>query len=105
MYWQLVDVEDATVTQSATGAVVQTWATHLASVEARLMPMVVDERLKSWATPEEDAYEVQLRGSHPTLRPRMRVVADGAYYDIRQIVVPPPFYDHATVLHAVRVTP
>lgn len=104
MYWQRVDVEDATATQSATGAEVLTWSSYIEDVEARLLPLVVDERLKDWATPEEAAYEVQLRGQQD-VEPKMRLVSDSGYYDIRQVLQPPPFGEPCTILHVVKVTP
>jgi hypothetical protein len=110
MYWQRVTIEDSTEVQTATGNPRREWTTFLADVEARVLPLVVDERAETWATPEEDAYEVQLRVADPdtraSLRPRMRVrLDDGSYLDVRRIALPPPFADPTVVLRTVRVTP
>ena len=105
MFWQRVDIENYTESQSATGAVVPTWAALHEDVEARVLPLVVDEKAVAWATPEEDAHEVHLRGSWPDVRPRMRVVDGSTVYDIRQVIAAPPFGTPVTVLHVVRETP
>lgn len=104
MFWTRVDIEDYTEAQSATGAVTPNWSTSMEDVEARVLPLVTDEKAQGWATPDEEAYEVHLRGSQP-VRPRMRVLAAGTYYDVRQVIAPAPFGEPVTVLHVVRVTP
>jgi head-tail adaptor len=105
VFWQRVDIQTSTEVQTATGNPRLTWADFHVDVEARVLPLVVDEKLQVWATPEDDAYEVQLRGAHPDIRPRMRVVVGSDVYDIRHIVQPPPFGTPTTVLGTVRVTP
>jgi hypothetical protein len=100
-----VTIEEPTETQTDSGNVRYTWSAVLSDVEARVLPLVVAEERKTWATPEEDAYEIQLRGAHPTLRPLMRVAIDSEVYDIRRILQPPPFGDPSTILQSVRVTP
>ncbi len=105
-YWQRVTVQSPTLSQTDTGAEVKApWVDHLADVEARLLPLVESEKDTAWATPEEQAYEVQLRGAQPTVLANMRVVTDGQAFDIRQVTQPPPFGTPTTVLHAVLVTP
>ena len=106
MFWTRVDIEDATTEQTGTGNVRPvSWAPVESDVEARLLPLTVTEERTVWATPEEDAYEVQLRGSWLGFRPRMRVSAEGEVYDIRRIIVPPPFGTPVTTLLCVKVTP
>lgn len=104
-YWTRVTVQSRTTTMSDTGAERLAWADRLLDVEARVSPLAHDERLEAWATPEEQAYEVQLRGSQEAVVPRDRVVMDGSYFDVRQVMTPPPFGTPTTVLHVVRVTP
>lgn len=105
MFWQRVTIQDVTESQTGTGHVRLTPDVLLEDVEARILPLVVDERAERWATPEEDAYEIQLRHAHVGIRPRMRVVVDEAIYDIRRILQPPPFADPVTILQCVKVTP
>jgi len=105
VFWTRVDIEQGTEVQSSTGAVTRTWATLHDDVEARLLPLVVDEKVQGWATPEEQAYEVHLRGAWPDVEPLMRVVADGVAYDIRRVLQPPPFGEPTTVLATVREVP
>ena len=105
MWWQRVDIQEASESQSESGAVISDWDTYLSDEEARLLPLVHDERTQAWATPEEQAYEVHLRGALSGIEPRMRVVADGDYFDIRQVIQPPPFGTPVTVLQTVRVLP
>ena len=106
-FWQRVTIQDSTVTLTATGNPRLDWedVDGLTDREARLLPLVVAESKMAWATPEEDAYECQLRGPATGVRPRMRVVIGDAAYDIRGIIEPPPFGDPVTVLHVVLVTP
>ena len=104
MFWTRVDIEQSTEQQTATGNPRLVWAPHLADLEARVLPLVVDETREDWGTPQEDAYEVQLRGRHD-VRPRMRVSAGGQHYDIRKVMQPPPFGEPSTVLLTVLVTP
>lgn len=104
-YWQRVDIESPAQSQTATGNVREIFSVLLEDVEARVLPRIVDEKLETWATPEEDAHEIQLRGSWLAIRPRMRVVHEGAVYDIRRIIQPPPFGEPSTILQTVRVTP
>jgi hypothetical protein len=105
-YWQRVTIQDATQSQTGTGNVRLTWddLEGLEDVEARVLPLAVDEKAQDWATPEEDAYEVHLRGAWAAIRPRMRVVVGDDEYDIRRIVQPPPFGEPSTVLLTVKVT-
>lgn len=104
MYWQRVDVEDAVETRTATGAVVSTWSTVHADVEARVLPVDTTEKSVAWATPEEAAHEVHLRGRWD-VDPTMRVMVDGVAFDVRRVLPPPPFGTPTTVLQCVRVTP
>lgn len=104
-YWQRVDVETSTEVQTATGNPRLSWSSYLTDVEARVLPLDVTEEQQDWATPQEDAYEVHLRGAFPDVRPRMRVVTPDGDYDIRRIRQPPPFGTPTTVLSTVRVTP
>jgi len=104
-FWQRVDIQTSTEVQTGTGNPRLTWADYHVDVEARVLPLVSDEKLQVWATPEEDAYEVQLRGAHPDLDERMRVVVAGEVYEVRGVVQPPPFGTPVTVLHTVKVTP
>ena len=103
-YWQRVTLQTNTPTYSDTGAEVAGWADALADLEARVSPLAHDEKLQVWATPEEEAYEVQLRGV-VAAEPHQRLVHDGSFYDIREVLTPPPFGTPATVLHVVKVTP
>lgn len=104
-FWTRVDIQDADHLQTATGNVRLTpWTTVAHDVEARVLPLAVEEGIKQWATPEEDAYEIQLRGAW-SIRPRMRVLVGSMAYDIRNIIQPPPFGTPTTVLQTVRVTP
>lgn len=104
-FWQRVDIQTSTEVQTGTGNPRLVWADWSVDVEARVLPLVVGDQQLAWSTPEEDAYEVQLRGAHPDLRPRMRVVYGGEAYEVRHIVQPPPFGTPVTVLQCVRVTP
>ena len=105
-FWTRVDIQQRTATYSDTGAESLSWSPLLRGVEARLLPLMHDERLEAWATPEEQAYEVHLRGALPSVEPRMRVkVSDTEFFDIRDVQQPPPFGTPTTVLHAVRVLP
>lgn len=105
MYWQRVDVQEGAETQTPTGNVrLGPWTDVFSDVEARLLPVTTTETLLDWATPEEDAYEVQLRGELAIV-PRMRVLSDGDAYDIRKVTIPPPFGTPTTILHVVKVTP
>lgn len=104
-FWQRVTIEDTTPVQTGTGNVRDVWSPLLEGIEARVLPLNVGEEQQTWATPEEDAYEVELRGAVAGLRPRMRVVIDAAAYDIRHIIQPPPFGTPVTILQCVRVTP
>lgn len=104
-FWQRVDIEQSTETQTSTGNPRLSWSSYATEVAARVLPLEVTEDQEDWATPQEDAYEVQLRGAWPDIRPRMRVVVEGADYDIRKIRTPPPFGDPSTVLLTVRITP
>lgn len=103
-FWQRVDIEDRTPSQSSTGAEVLAWAPALTDVEARLLPLAHSEEDMQWATPEEEAFRVQLRGQQ-AVEPTMRLLADGIYYDVRKVTQPPPFGTPVTVLYAVKVTP
>lgn len=105
MFWTRVDIEQATESQSGTGAVVLSWSALHEDVEARLLPLTQDEKAQGWATPEEHAYEVHLRGAWPDVVPLMRVLADGVHYDIRKVTQPPPFGEPSTVLATVREVP
>lgn len=105
-FWTRVTVEQRTTSLTASGAESLSWAAVLEDVEARLLPLMHDERLEVWATPEEQAYEIHLRGALPSVEPRMRVkVSDTEAFDIRDVQQPPPFGTPTTVLHAVRVLP
>ncbi len=104
-FWQRVDVEQSTETQTATGNPRLSWSSYLTDVEARVVAVDTTEEQQDWATPQDDAYEVHLRGAFPDVRPRMRVVVEGADYDIRRIRQAPPFGEPTTVLETVRVTP
>lgn len=104
-YWQRVTVQSRTVALSATGAEQLTWADLLADIEARVAPLVHDETLQSWATPEEQAYQVQLRGAQSSVEPRMRITIDGDAFDIREVIQPPPFGTPTTVCNTVKVLP
>lgn len=104
-YWQRVTVQQRTTTKSGTGAEVVSYATRLADIEARVGPLLHGEELQQWATPEEQAYEVQLRGSQPTVEPRDRVLVGSIAYDVRQVLLPLPFGTPTTVLHVVRELP
>lgn len=105
-YWQRVDLEAATESQSATGAVVvDAWTATAEDVEARILPVTSEEMLESWATPEEEAYEIQLRGEWTGISLKHRVTSGSDAYDIRRVLTPPPFGEPATILHAVKVTP
>ena len=104
-YWQRVDVQRRTTTMSETGAEQLAWTDRLLNVEARVSPLTHTEQLESWATPEEQAYEVQLRGSQGAVEVSDRVLLDGVAYDVRQVMTPPPFGTPTTVLLAVLVTP
>lgn len=104
-FWTRVTVEVGTPSQTATGNERLSWATLYADVEARVLPLEVDEVRQTWATPEEDAYEIHLRGAYPAIRPKMRVFVDLDEFDIRNIVQPPPFGDPVTRLGVVRITP
>lgn len=105
MYWQRVTIQESIVFVTDTGGRRFTWSDLLSDAEARVLPLISDETRKTWATPEEDAYEIQLRGAHPEVEPPMRAVVDGVHYDIRHVIQPPPFGTPTTVLQAVRVTP
>lgn len=106
-FWTRVTVQDGTRVVTPTGNVRYTWADveGMTDIEARVLPLAVDERKESWATPEEDAYEVHLRHAYLGLRPRKRVIVGGDAYDIRHIVQPPPFGEPVTILQSVKVTP
>lgn len=104
-FWTRVTIQNSTETQTETGNPRLTWEDVLEDVEARLLPLVSTDREESWATPEEDAYEVHVRHGVLGIRPRMRVVAGDVAYDIRRIAEPPPYGDPTTVLMCVRVTP
>ena len=105
MFWTRIDIEEGEQSRSGTGAVVLAWEVLHDEVEARVLPLVVDEKALTWATAEEDAYEVHLRGAWPDVEPRMRVVCEGVAYDIRQVIQPPPFGEPVTVLRTVREVP
>lgn len=98
-------IQDRTEVRTPTGNTRFTWFDAASNVEARVLPLAVSEGQEQWFTPEEDAYEVQLRGAQPSLRPRMRVVVGADYYDIRHVLQPPPFGTPTTVLQTVKVTP
>lgn len=104
-FWTRVRIETSVEDPTATGNPRLTWSTFISDVEARLLPLMTDEAKERWGTPEEDAYEVQLRQGALGIRPRMRVVAGSEVYDIRHISEPPPFGEPVTVLQAIRVTP
>lgn len=104
-YWQRVTVQQRTTTKSTTGAEVVSYTTRLADLEARVAPLVHTEALEQWATPEEQAYEVQLRGRQPAVDLRDRVLIGSDVYDIREVLLPPPFGTPTTVLHVVQVRP
>jgi len=103
-YWQRVTIQSKAATYTDTGAEVPGWADALADVEARVSPLAHDEKLQTWATPEEQAYEVHLAGV-VGVEPHQRLAIDGDYFDIREVLVPPPFGTPTTVLHVVKVTP
>ena len=104
-FWTRVTVQQRTTSLTATGAESLAWADVTVDVEARLLPLMHDERLDAWATPEEQAYEIHLRGAR-AVEPRMRVkVSDTEFFDVRDVQQPPPFGTPTTVVHAVRVLP
>lgn len=106
MFWQRVTIQTPVPEQTPTGYVrARHWDDAIENVEARLLPLVTDERHETWATPEEDAYEVQLRHGFLGIRPKMRVLVDDVAYDIRRVIEPPPFGDPSTILQVVRITP
>ena len=108
-FWTRVTIEEATEQQTATGNVRMTWESFEEDIEARVLPLDTTETRLNWATPEEDAYEVQLRGAWRGIRPTMRAIigtdTGTDIYDIRRMIQPPPFGDPVTVLQCVRVTP
>lgn len=104
-FWTRVSVDDLTEERTDTGAVSKLWSEYIADAEARVLPLNVNESDEEWATPEEDAYEVQFRGAVAALRPRMRVNVGSDVYDIRRILQPPPFGTPTTIAWAVKVTP
>ena len=104
-YWQRVTVQARTTTYTASGAEADSYADRHTDIEARVSPMAWSEDLQQWATPEEQAHEVALRGAQLQVEPRDRLLVDGVAYDVREVITPPPFGTPTTVLHVVRVLP
>jgi head-tail adaptor len=105
MFWTRATIERSTASQSATGAEVLAWADVLADAEARLLPLVTEESDQQWATPEESAYEVHLRGGGLGIQARDRVAYDGRSFDVRKVTEPPPFGEPITILGVVEIVP
>jgi Phage head-tail joining protein len=104
-FWQRVSIQSASVTVTSTGnRRYGSWATYL-EAEARVLA-VSEEDASDWATTEQEPYEVQLRGSHSEIALIHRVLVDGEPFDIKRIIVSPPFVGSpVTTLFCVKVTP
>lgn len=103
-YWERADVESFTETQTATGNIRYSWSELISDVEARVLPLDHTETDQDWALPEEEAYEIQLRGSLD-VHVRDRITIDSRPYDVRRVRVPPPFGTPTTIAYVVLVTP